>query len=343
MRSSLVRAGLVPLLLLLSLVVRVGSAGAAPEGTMTWGVHVTLAARWLDPNDTEAFIAPFLVLYAIHDALVKPMPGGDNTPCLAESWTVSKDGLSYEFVLRKGAKFHNGEPVTAARLAVIRRVGAEALPLYIAMETWRLGEGCMAPESADDVHFLSDLHACVQTGAAGAELGLPPSALLVTSLRRTAPLVLLNAGLGDQAVVVARHCGCPLERLGWTTHLHTIRSYEKLTAGGMTFLDADAIRVLEEVLPARFGGVPTDYQLVEDESDGGEVRVRLLVRPEVGPVDPAAVAEAFLAALSGGAGAERIMGQVWRDGRILRVERRAPFTTASGKILHLHLERRPNP
>ena len=236
-----------------------------------------------------------------------------------------------------------GEPVTAARLAVIRRVGAEALPLYIAMETWRLGEGCMAPESADDVHFLSDLHACVQTGAAGAELGLPPSALLVTSLRRTAPLVLLNAGLGDQAVVVARHCGCPLERLGWTTHLHTIRSYEKLTAGGMTFLDADAIRVLEEVLPARFGGVPTDYQLVEEESDGGELRVRLLVRPEVGPVDPAAVAEAFLAALSGGAGAERIMGQVWRDGRILRVERRAPFTTASGKILHLHLERRPNP
>src|SRR6266481_2112829 len=113
MKSSLGRAGIVPLFLLLSLVARVGSAEAAPEGTMTWGVHVSLAARWLDPNDTEAFISPFLVLYAIHDALVKPMPGGDNTPCLAESWTVSKDGLSYEFVLRKGAKFHHGEPVTA--------------------------------------------------------------------------------------------------------------------------------------------------------------------------------------------------------------------------------------
>jgi len=99
----------------MALLVALGGAApavAAPEGTMTWGVHVTLAARWLDPNDTEAFIAPFLVLYAIHDALVKPMPGGDNTPCLAESWTVSKDGLSYEFVLRKGARFHNGEPVT---------------------------------------------------------------------------------------------------------------------------------------------------------------------------------------------------------------------------------------
>ena len=88
-------------------------AAAAPEGTLTWGVHVTLAARWLDPADTEAFINPFMVLYAVHDALVKPMPGGDNTPSLAESWTQSKDGLTYEFVLRKGARFHNGDPVTA--------------------------------------------------------------------------------------------------------------------------------------------------------------------------------------------------------------------------------------
>ena len=159
----------------------------------------------------------------------------------------------------------------------------------------------------------------------------------MTSLRMTAPLVLLNVALGDQAVVVDRRCGCPLEPLGWTRHLHTIRSYEKLTASGMTFLDADVIRVLEEVLPARFGGVPTDYQLVEEEAAGGLARVRLLVRPEVGPVDPDAVAMAFLDAISAGAGAERIMGQVWRDAQVLRVERRAPLATASGKILHLHV------
>jgi peptide/nickel transport system substrate-binding protein len=104
---------LVLALIFLSLAPLAGPAAASPEGTLTWGVHVTLASRWLDPSDTEAFITPFLVLYAIHDALVKPMPGGDNTPSLAESWSVSKDGLSYEFVLRKGTKFHNGDPVTA--------------------------------------------------------------------------------------------------------------------------------------------------------------------------------------------------------------------------------------
>jgi len=87
---------------------------AAPEpGTMVWGVHVTLVSRWLDPGETEGLITPFMVLYPLHDALVKPMPGNISTPSLAESWTVSKDGLTYEFLLRKNAKFHNGDPVTA--------------------------------------------------------------------------------------------------------------------------------------------------------------------------------------------------------------------------------------
>jgi peptide/nickel transport system substrate-binding protein len=106
----------------------VSPAFAAPEGTLTIGLHVTLASRWLDPGDTEALITPFMLLYALHDALVKPMPAGINTPSLAESWTVSKDGLNYEFVLRKGAKFHNGDPVTAedVKFSFERYKGASA-------------------------------------------------------------------------------------------------------------------------------------------------------------------------------------------------------------------------
>src|SRR5215472_3097119 len=113
MSSRHARVAIVVLAALLLLSLPARPAAAAPEGTMTWGLHVTLAAKWLDPADTEAFINPFMVLYAIHDAVVKPMPGNDNTPSLAESWTASKDGLAYEFVLRKNVKFHNGDPVTA--------------------------------------------------------------------------------------------------------------------------------------------------------------------------------------------------------------------------------------
>ena len=112
-RPFLLRRALIAVVVLFSFVSLHVPAAAAPEGTLTWGLHVTLATKWLDPSDTEAFINPFMVLYAVHDALVKPMPGGENTPSLAESWTVSKDGLVYEFVLRKNAKFHNGDPVTA--------------------------------------------------------------------------------------------------------------------------------------------------------------------------------------------------------------------------------------
>ena len=86
---------------------------AAPEGQITFAVHVTLAPRWLDPAETESAISPFLVLYAIHDAMCKPMPGGLITPSLAESWSVSKNGLTYDFLLRNGVTFHNGDPVTA--------------------------------------------------------------------------------------------------------------------------------------------------------------------------------------------------------------------------------------
>jgi hypothetical protein len=231
-----------------------------------------------------------------------------------------------------------GEPVTAARVAVIRSVGAEVIPVYVTMESGRIGDGCLAPEAPDEVHLFHDFHAVIQPGSSDARPGLPAGALLLTSLRTTAPVALLNVSVGDQAVLSERACGCPLEALGWTTHLHTIRSYEKLTAGGMTFLDVDVVRVLEQVLPERFGGDPTDYQLVEGPAENGHPRVQLLVHPALGALDSEAVRGAFIGALGVGSGTERIMAAVWSDAEVLRVERRPPIVSASGKILHLHLD-----
>src|SRR5436190_1593361 len=85
----------------------------APAGQLTWALHFSLAPSLFEPAETPGLITPFLTLYALHDALVKPMPGKNMAPSLAESWSTSPDGLVYEFVIRKGVKFHNGEPVTA--------------------------------------------------------------------------------------------------------------------------------------------------------------------------------------------------------------------------------------
>src|SRR2546429_2746378 len=89
------------------------AAAAAPEGQMTWGVHISLSPTWFDPAETQGIITPFMVLYAIHDAMAKAMPGNTAAPSLAESWQVSPDGRVYDFTLRKGVKIHNGELLTS--------------------------------------------------------------------------------------------------------------------------------------------------------------------------------------------------------------------------------------
>jgi peptide/nickel transport system substrate-binding protein len=90
------------------------TAQAKPEGEMRFALYVTVAPAWLDPGEAHpGFITPFWMMYGLHDALVKPMPGNLITPSLALSWTASPDGLVYEFKLRQGVRFHNGDPFTA--------------------------------------------------------------------------------------------------------------------------------------------------------------------------------------------------------------------------------------
>ena len=86
---------------------------AGPQDQLTWAIHVSLAPTWFDPADTLGIITPFMVLYALHDAMVKPMPEKLQSPCLAEAWSTSKDNLTHDFVVRDGVHFHNDDPVTA--------------------------------------------------------------------------------------------------------------------------------------------------------------------------------------------------------------------------------------
>ena len=250
---------------------------------------------------------------------------------------ASEAGLSL-----RGAQFWlTGEPITARRLEVIAAAGAEAVGHYGSSECGGpIAYGCLHPERRTDLHLLSDLLAVVQSGPAAAGAGdLPPRALMYSSLRAAAPFVLVNLAIGDDAHVEPAACGCPIAAMGWSTTLREVRSYAKLTAGGMNILDADMVEALEEALPGRFGGGPTDYQLVEDEDAEGHPRLRLLVHPRLGPLDARVVAETLLAAIGSGHGIERVTELVWRDAGVVHVERRAPVATQTGKIRHFHLER----
>jgi hypothetical protein len=237
--------------------------------------------------------------------------------------------------LRGGVLTVGGEPLTPARHAALRASGLEVMSGYASTEAGGIATECLAPEAPADLHVQLDRVALIQPGGAAGRSGLPEDGLLATALRPTAPVVLLNASLGDRGRLTTRTCRCPLGILGWSVHLAHVRSFEKLTAGGMTFYDADVARVLDEVLPARFGGGPTDYQLVEAEAAGGEARLILRVHPAIGPLDERFVESAFLDAIGGGSGAERVMALQWRQAGLLEVERRPPTATASGKILHL--------
>jgi peptide/nickel transport system substrate-binding protein len=104
----------------------------APSGRVVMAWHVTIAPSWLDPSSAPPQITPFGMLYAVHDALVRPYPGQKMGPSLAEAWSESEDGLVYEFKLRPNLKFHNGDPLTTedVKFSFDRYAGAAAKTLH---------------------------------------------------------------------------------------------------------------------------------------------------------------------------------------------------------------------
>ena len=86
-------------------------------------------------------------------------------------------------------------------------------------------------------------------------------------------------------------CSCEFGALGFESHLSGIRSFEKLTGEGVSFVNTDFVQLVEEVLPQRFGGESTDYQLVEVENASGITRLKLVISPRVGAIDESAAVD----------------------------------------------------
>jgi hypothetical protein len=243
-------------------------------------------------------------------------------------------------VTLEGTKFRTGgEPLTESKQTVIEQVGARALPGYGFGGGLGSALRCGKPEFRDEVHVPRSLITVVEHPKPLDYGGPPIHPLLLTTVHPLAPRLLLNVENGDYATMIARECGCALQKVGFTQHLHTIRSFEKFTSEGMNYFGADLFELLENTLPAEFGGGPGDYQLVEEEDGNGQTRLTLVVHPNVKDLNEEKLLSRLQQALANGSRNNRFMSGIWKDAGTFRLRREAPHASARGKILPLHINR----
>lgn len=235
-----------------------------------------------------------------------------------------------------GSKFiGGGEPFTEAKRNEVESVGATFLPIYAFVEAGTVGLGCTNPAAAGDVHFLDDEFAVIQHKRDVPHSGISVDAFLFSTLLTSAPKVMLNTESGDYGDMENVDCGCEYHKLGFNTILSNIRGFDKLTAEGMTLVGTDLARIIEEVLPARFGGTSTDYQIVEEEDASGQTRMTVLVSPEIPNVDEEELIRMIVDSLPHGG----ITPDVWSAAHTFRLQRISPMATRRGKLLPLHILR----
>lgn len=232
-----------------------------------------------------------------------------------------------------------GEPFSTAKHTGIERAGARAYATYGFVELGRVGMGCPRSAEPNDVHLVTSMCALVQH-ARELPSGVEVPTFLFTSLSPAGPKILLNAECDDTGIVETRQCGCPLGALGLTTHLRRMRSFRKLTTEGVTVLGSHMERILEEVLPSRFGGSALDYQLLEEEDADGQTRLELLISPSVRLEDASAVAPVILQELDKIGAGLRVASTIWAQARSIRVRRAEPLRTRRGKLMSMQSAKR---
>jgi hypothetical protein len=229
-----------------------------------------------------------------------------------------------------------GEPITEAKLAILAKAGGTSVSGWSLSETGTLAIGCGNREHIDEAHILESKVAVVERDVTVEMTGATVGALQLTTLIPFAPKVMLNVDVGDTAVLSRRPCGCPIGAAGFGLRMHTIRNYEKLTARGMHFMGADILKLVDDILPSKFGGTPSCYQFVEEEANG-QTRIGIVVSPSVTRLGEDALVEAVVEFLASGSTGEKMMAAEWKRNNVLRVERSEPIRTQSGKVPPLRI------
>jgi hypothetical protein len=254
-------------------------------------------------------------------------PAVNTSPSMAAQ--VSLAACEKRLSLRGVTFLLGAEPLTATRKAVIEETGSRATVTYGFSEGGNVGNQCAHASRPDEVHVSLDVYAVIGRTTPEAD---GCASTLMTAFRPACPKVLLNTEI-DLATFDTRGCDCAFGELGYVQHLHTIRSNQKLTGGGVTVLSADVQQVLEAILPARFGGGIGDYQLVEQQDAQGLARYTLMVSPELGAVPEDQLRAVFLDELGRLRRAYGFMMNQWAQRGQPTIVRERPTYTERGKFL----------
>lgn len=281
------------------------------------------AARMLESN-------PQCVVYTFAASAVRV--------CIA----ASEAGLNI-----KGTKFLvTGEPLTPQKKREIESAGASAVSVYGISEAGVIAAGCNVPHShSDHCHLYQDTTAIIPHNLNVPYCETTVGSYLFTSLLSESPKLLLNVGMGDFGDIRMQTCSCGFGEVGFETCLSSIRSYEKLTGEGVTFVDTDFVWIIEKKLPEIFGGRSTDYQVVEQEDGNGIPQLRLVVSPRIGNVNESEVVKTFIKLLKRAEdrGWAQSGTEMWKQSGIVRMVRDFPVSTSSGKVMSFHLMKSREP
>ncbi|MBI5575773.1 MAG: hypothetical protein HY896_05360 [Deltaproteobacteria bacterium] len=234
-----------------------------------------------------------------------------------------------------------GEPLTEKKRDLIESYGCRAYTLYGCNELMLIGHACLNSGEVDDIHVCRDKLAVIQHARDVEHSNVKVDAFLFTTLMEISSKIFINTEIGDYGVLHRKPCGCPFEELGYVEHIHTIRSFEKLTAEGMTFTGSNLVYLVEELLPKKFGGDLTNYQFLEAEDASGFTRLYILVSPEIADFDEKALRETIFEGLFHGHDPEyvgaRVMKDVWTRTNTIQVRRVNPIATRRGKVMPLFI------
>jgi hypothetical protein len=231
-----------------------------------------------------------------------------------------------------------GEPITPAKSAKIKLVGGQIIPWYGVTEVGTIGLGCISSNNTDEVHLFDEIITAIQYKRRVEHSDLDVNSMLFTSLLPCAPKVLLNVEFGDSGKIENSKCDSEYSNHAHHKHISCIRSFEKMTGEGMTLFGSEIEKLLEETLPAVFGGESIDYQLTEEENADGFTRYKLLINPRLNKTDTNIVKDVVLSEIKKMDKAKNLLYDIWSKADVFDVSYEKPVATARGKIYPFYIK-----